>query len=421
MTETARSPALRAQPAPPRARVLRYPGVDLRVHLEDAPEVEAALGMALRGWRPDAAGRRRAGARMSRIRGGPGGYAAQSSYLAETLDGLGLAGATCTVIADLAQDFFETRPGCLALHCAAVRIADRLVALTGPARAGKSTLAARLTMEPDMAVFCDDILPLDGDGRGWGLGVAPRLRLPLPERSSAAFRTHVARVMGPRDDRYGYVCAPGVAPHGSRAALRLLLILDRRAAAPARLHAVREDEALHHLLSQNMSDLRTADDALARLTALLTGVTCLRLVYSDLEGAVALIRAAARAEAGAGAGTGAATPLAVHPALPETPMGTLPRARLDPAIAWARHPDAMIQTRGTSAFLWKPGTQVIWHMNTLALAVWTLLEIPGSAEEIAQVLAPRFSGQRLVTVTADVNALLQSLAAEDLIQRPDPA
>ncbi|MDX5349089.1 MAG: hypothetical protein LPJ95_00055, partial [Paracoccaceae bacterium] len=152
----------------------------MQVALQAAPDVEIALGQVLNGWSPHGNALAAAKDRQSSVQGGPTGYRAASCYLEAPLEGLGVAGAACAVVADLAQDYFETRPGLVALHCAAFRYGDRLIALTGPSRAGKSTLAARLTMETDMQVFCDDVLPLLDDNQAIGLGIAPRLRLPLP-------------------------------------------------------------------------------------------------------------------------------------------------------------------------------------------------------------------------------------------------
>ncbi len=393
-----------------RASVLQFRGVTLSVRLVDAPEVEIALAQALKGWPVDAAPNPDAQSREAVICGTQDGFTTHSVYLEESLNGLGVAGATCAAIADLAQDYFESRPGSLALHCAAFRFNDRLIAMTGPSRAGKSTLAARMTQEPDVEVFCDDVLPMPSDGIAIGLGIAPRLRLPLPDTVSPAFKAHVARHTGPNDNRYAYLCAPTVAPHGTRASLSVLLILDRRDAATARLHSVADDEALHFLLSQNMSDLNTPQAAFDRLSDLLSGITCLRLVYSDLEDAVALIRRA----------FGTTTPLAadveIGPILPEATHARHPQADLPPDICWSRNPEVVIQQKADGAFLWQPGRQMIWHMNALALAVWVLLEIPGSATELATTLHEHFPDQTLCDLIRDVNTLLQALSHDGLIE-----
>ncbi|WP_322890483.1 MULTISPECIES: PqqD family protein [unclassified Yoonia] len=394
--------------------VLTYPGVSVQIVLDHAAPVADALRSALHGWTPDQVASAGASAQVASVLGDKGTFAARSAYLGETIHGLGVAGAACAMIADLAQDYFVTRPGSLALHCAAFRFNNRLIGMTGPAKAGKSTLAARMTQEPDMTVFCDDVLPMQPDGTAVGLGISPRLRLPLPEACSDGFRAHVARHLGPSDDRYAYLCAPNVAPHGTKAPLSVLLILDRRPDGGAALHDVTDHEALHFLLSQNMADLETADAAIARLTDLLSQIICLRLVYSDLEDAVALIRQAFGGSAAVHAD------VAVLPPVPPAAARSMPAAQMAPDLCWARRPDVMMQATGDAAFLWLPGRQTVWRMNALALAVWTMLEIPGSAQDLAGVLADHFTDQDPDTLTADVNALLQGLAKAALIETADP-
>jgi hypothetical protein len=394
-------------------QVLQFAGTQVQIALKDAAPVAKALQEAVKGWPARDLAVLDPRLPASSVLGDGGAYAARSIYLDETIRGLGVAGAACSVIADLAEDFFVSRPGSLALHCAAFRYQDRLIAMTGPSRAGKSTLASRLTMEEDMALFCDDVLPLlPDDNAAVGLGIAPRLRLPLPPAASADFKAHVARHKGPSDDRYAYLCAPNVAQHGTTAPLAVLLILDRRAKAPARLHQVAEDEALHYLLSQNMADLDTAEAAFDRLSALLRQITCLRLVYADLEQAVALIRHAF------GTADVVAGDVAIGPVL-AAGGADLPDAGLSPDLIWSRLPDVTLQSSGAGAFLWRPGMQTIWQMNQLARAIWALLEIPGSAADIAEVLADLYPDQDPSSLTADVNALLAALARAGLIEQAD--
>ncbi|MFP5482167.1 MAG: hypothetical protein ACLGGW_02685, partial [Gammaproteobacteria bacterium] len=104
----------------------------------------------------------------------------------------------------------------IALHAGAVAISNRLIAITGPRRAGKSTLIARLCAEPDLQIFCDDVLPISPLGEGVALGVAPRLRLPLPAKASQHFKQFARQHLGPHDNRYGYLCTTNLAGNGTR-------------------------------------------------------------------------------------------------------------------------------------------------------------------------------------------------------------
>lgn len=89
----------------------------------------------------------------------------------------------------------------------------------------------------------------------------------------------------------------------------------------------------------------------------------MRLVYSDLDEAVALIRQAC----------GTTAPLAA-----DIDLGLVladRRARdisaaaahwdLPPDITWTRNPDVVIQNKAGGAFLTQAGRQMIWHLNVL--------------------------------------------------------
>ncbi len=391
------------------AVTLRFPGVTRPVRLLGAPAVQEALAKILNGWPPTEAPDDPENPPVSTVVGVGGIHALSSTYLDEPLTGLPAASAACGVIADLGQDYFEERPGCFSLHCGAFTLCDRLIAVTGPKRAGKSTLVARLTAEEDIQVWCDDMLPIESDGLATGLGIAPRLRLPLPGHASDRFKAHVARWLGPHDDRYGYVCAPTIAPHGARAKLSALIVLDRRAAGPARLHRLGPDAAVHHLLTQNMSDLQSAEKALAKVQSLAERMICLQMVYADLEDAVALLRGA----------LGGAAPLDPDLDLgPELPLSSRAEAVAEPAApdqVWERQAGIAIRRHGASSFLWRPGEQMIWQLNAVAGAVWALLEIPGSAIELADALSELFPDIAVEQLVADVAKLLGALAAEDLV------
>lgn len=409
----------------PRMTRLHFPGTDLTVALVDAEPVRQALAGAIRGWTPQslpvsapASAPAPASAQSHVARGGQG-FDATSPFHEDTLEGLAPASAACAVIADLAEAFLDARPGHLAVHCGAFGMGGDLVLLTGPSQAGKSTLIARLTAEPDVTIFCDDVLPLDADGQAIGLGIAPRLRLPLPQAASARFRDHVARVPGPRDARYAYLSAANLVPHGTRGRPGTLIVLDRRPEAPARLHRMPPDEALHHLLAQNMGNLGDAGTGFDAARATLARLTCLRLVYADLEEAVALLRARFSAtpppEGRPEDGPALDLPLQAPP----TAAARRTEA-VDPALVLRHAPGIALRRLGQGAFLWTPSDPVIWHLNPVGHAVWALLAIPGSARDIALTLQEVFPDIPPDRLTRDVAALLGDLRAEGFVTAHAP-
>jgi hypothetical protein len=216
----------------------------------------------------------------------------------------------------------------------------------------------------------------------------------------------VATHLGPADNRYGYLCAPTIARHGTRAPLAALVVLDRRDSGPARLHRLDPDIAMQHLLARNMGDLGSPDHAFRLAQATAGAAQCLTLVYADLEEAVALLR---RAFTGA-------RDADIAPPVPPAAQEAAEAADLDPDTPWHRAEDVVIRRVGGSAFLWRPEDTTLWQMNRVAEMVWTALEVPGSARDIAETLADVFPGTPDARIMADVSALLATLASRDLVR-----
>lgn len=87
------------------------------------------------------------------------------------------------------------RPTWFTLHAAAVEIDHRLVLIAGANMAGKSTLATALAARGHR-LWSDDrvlIMPDDGDNgfQAMALGLAAKVRLPLPEGAPASYRRWV--------------------------------------------------------------------------------------------------------------------------------------------------------------------------------------------------------------------------------------
>ena len=386
---------------------LDYPGVAHPVFLPDDQTFLASLGAVVRGWHP----------RIGSADAGPAGHGAHSCILPDGRDytlysthidepfaALPMASAICAVVADLAQSFIQQRSDGLTLHCGALSFGAGVIALAGSARAGKSTLMARLSAEPDAHIFCDDMLPVTADGQAMALGIAPRLRLPLPDAASPGFRAHVRAHPGPADDDYGYVIAPTIAEHGTVLPLRVLLLLDRRDRGPARLHRLNPGEAERGLLDHSMNGFAGPAAALDMVQRLASGLVSARLVYSDIEDAVRLIRAAF--------GPQASGDMRLEP--PIAPQADQVAAAL-PGTRFRRAGAARSRRSPEGVFLWQPGDAGLWHLNPMAEAVWTMLEIPGSARDLAQVLDdawPEVPPERLL---ADICGLLGQLAEAGLV------
>lgn len=406
-----------AQPPDPAASSrFRFRGLSRPIRLpRNSPELTEGLVRILNGW--TATGEPASGGEETAdlccvIPDGIGTFTVRSPFVSDPLERLPIASAICAIAADLAQGYFEERPGSLALHCGAFRIGDRLIALAGAARAGKSTFAARLLMEPDIDVFCDDVLPIDASGFGVGLGLAPRIRIPLPTAISDRFRIYVDQHMGPVDDRYGYVVSDNIVAHGTRAPLSAIVALRRIRGARARLHRLDPADAVQLIAEQNMANLQTAQHAFERISAMVEGLQRFTLVYSDLEEAVDLIRRTFDPRS-----TGLdADELAPSMRRKVPPSSRAALSDLRPFV-WKRREDVDLRHVDGAAFLFRHDDNILWRMNNLAAAVWAVLEAPSRIDDLVELISEAFPRKPRTALQSDLVLLFETLAAENMIEK----
>ena len=386
--------------------LLRFEGVAGLVLLPDEPALLDGISQLAPSWKYTSTVTESHGGlppcitKVGKNQNNPSTFDIESVYLDEPLLGLPTASALCALMADVLEAHIEESQNPIALHAGAVAMGNRLIAITGPRRAGKSTLIARLCAEPDLQIFCDDVLPINPLGEGVALGVAPRLRLPLPAKASKHFTQFANQHLGPNDSRYGYLCTTNLAGNGTHLPLDAIVVLDRQTDTAACLHTMNEDDALFYALEQNMGNFESPAKALEATQALLGKLTCVRLVYSNLEEAVQLLRKAFDDEEG------------INPDLPVKPaqdwMPPTPQAHrlMDPDQVFKRAPTAALRRVGQSAFLWQAGEHTIWRLNRVGQAVWALLEIPSNARELAHSLAEVFVQTKLQDIEMDVRRVL---------------
>ncbi|RUT28836.1 PqqD family peptide modification chaperone [Arsenicitalea aurantiaca] len=393
---------------------LRFAGTDRTVVFENAEPVAGALSRVLKLW-PAAPAAPRGGGDDIAITGTGRAFSCTAPTLDTPYDGLTSVSAACCAIVDIARAFLEKHTDMLCLHCAAFEIGGRLVVIAGHARAGKSTLAARLAAEP-VALYCDDMLPIHpASGQGMALGVPPRLRLPLPASASRPFRDFLAHHAGPADTRYAYLDAPRLVPHGRTAPIGAIILLDRRVDGPAGFAAASRSETLQHLLLRNLSHERPAAELAAAMETLMTRTLNLRLFYSDLDEVAALLCDAFRvwprdAESlVSGAIPGSPLPLE------ENDLVERIRPGLDAQRAYRRALGIGVRAIDGELFLIDDTQQAVLHLNQLATGVWNLLEDPVSIAEATDILACAFPAMPRQIIGGDVEALFADLCAHRLI------
>jgi hypothetical protein len=341
-------------------------------------------------------------------------------------DGTEIAGisavrAACGLVADILTSYIDENPSRLCLHCGAALISGRLVMFPSRSHAGKSTLIARLAAG-GCQIFGDDVLPLDKtDTQGVALGLAPRLRLPLPAHASAAFRRFVSDNAGPCDDRYQYLslAEDRLAPRGMTAPLGAIVLLDRQPGGGAAMGPARRADALKALIRQNFARGEPAGELLQRLHRLMDALPRYTLRYSDLDEAAALLERSFASwppnldaadwrppEASATGGDGQWAMEERDD--PDVPIPTAGQR-------WRQHPTIRLHVVDGEAFLTDASDEAIHHLNTVGTGLWRLLADGISPEEAANVLHGAFPAIGRDAIARDIAALFTQLAATGFI------
>lgn len=321
--------------------------------------------------------------------------------------------AVCDAISALALALPAERAELICLHAAGVAMAGRLVVFPNIRRAGKSTLSAALA-QAGFRVFSDDVVPVyfPGDSaRGLAMGMAPRLRLPLPESLGPGFRDWADRVAGPSNRQYRYLQVPGQPSYGETLPIGAFVILDRQETqVPARLDPMPPDAAMDALLHQNFTRDRHSADILQLMARVLTARPVYRLTYSDLDSAVTCLAAAFSAWTDPLCDEGPVLPL--RKAAVDVVASSVPES--DAAIG--QRPGALAVTIGQTLYLADAEGRAIHRMDPLAATIWGLIEEPMTAGDAAALLAEAFPEVGAERISQDVLRLLAQLRAFGLTE-----
>ena len=271
---------------------LYFDGISLPVSVDGCEDLLAVLGGIMPGW-PFRAAPTGAPAVMT-LEETKGGYRRTSPWLTKPKVLRDPVAAACDFIVDLTKAFIADDAGLLCLHCAAVEIGTGLVVFPSTYRAGKSTIAVHLAAA-GATVFSDDVMPLSAPGgRGLALGILPRLRLPFPSDAGARFNDFTAARPGPASRRYRYVALeePGeLAPFRSSAAIKGVVLLERREGTDLDLQPVRDSEVMNAAILRNFARDVPAIDIFDRLHSVVRNSRCFKMTYgSGKDAADALIR-----------------------------------------------------------------------------------------------------------------------------------
>lgn len=391
-------------------------GVYRSILLEDCEDLVAPLSAVLGTWR-FAPVPSNADPAIVALRRERGTYRITSPWLDSPVTERSVAGAVFSLVAEMILAFVDERSTPLCLHAAAVERDGRLIVFPSTEKAGKSTLVSRLASF-GWRIFTDDALPLSRDGAmGLALGIAPRLRLPLPAAAAPAFRTFVDAHRGPSDRESTFLALPPalLASHGETAQIGAIVLLDRKQRSRARLQPAPRGYALQQLLVQNFARAGTSLASIDALHGLTTRVPCFTLTYSNLEDATALLLTRLAAPSPQwGQELESATRNDPGRELKIPHDASRRRAR-----QFEQAPGVILRELEGDLFLKRPGEDGVFHLNAVAAILWQLLQHSVAIATAVAILRDAFPQADPLRIKHDVKDVFNALEAGGLIQAPD--
>jgi len=292
-------------------------------------------------------------------------------------------------------------------------------------RAGKSTLLARLAAS-GVPVFADDVLPISRASRqGIALGVAPRLRLPLPKSVSVDFRRFVRTHSGPSDDHYLYLDLPSeiLIRHGRKMSIAACVLLDRRSGGKAQIVPTPKSLGLQRAIRQNFAHSVPAAGIADCLHDLVTSIPCYILRYSSLDEAASLLQDVFQGRIAPVRDGTVVTPTqsgASKFSLPEIRGSKARSSGIRGAGRYRRNPAIILRAVENDAFLVDPRGQAIFHLNPIAAGLWHLLREPTGISDAVVAISGAFPEVDAPTIKHDVQTLMADLRAKGLIEQWHP-
>lgn len=200
--------------------------------------------------------------------------------------------AVCNFHYEFIDWFVDRHPELFCLHTASVKIGNSAILFPCVQKAGKSTLSMQL-VQRGHRLLGDDVVCLSEDGRlARALGLAPRLRLPLPERVlSADVIDFINQRRGLTDEYWQYVNLGigEISPLNETHEIGGIIVLERGNDIAATLEEIPKSLALKALIDQNFGRMKDPNGIFDSLKALALRVPCKALKYSRPEDAAILL------------------------------------------------------------------------------------------------------------------------------------
>ncbi|MCK8485087.1 PqqD family protein [Aliiroseovarius sp. S2029] len=402
-----------------RTNLVTFEGLQAPIAFQDAAPLERLAQVIIPSWPKEAAPDGAPDAPFARL--SPAGNDKWLVDIAAEPDGARIwddVDALCDLISEMAWQRLRAAPELLCLHCAAVAFGPRLVVFPNARRAGKSTLTMALA-HLGLTVFTDDFLPVEieaEDGRLLGIanGIAPRLRLPLPDGFSEAFQTWVAHDPGPANARYKYMTDVPIAEGQRRLPIGAVVVLDRQDSPTApRLVSASPADVMQVMIRQNFSRDQHAGRILTAVEAVTQTAPLFRLEYSSAEEAADWL---ARSEKLRDLPEARIAHGVSDELVQSYDRDAAPGQPFDPLAIYARAP-GLVETQVEDAFfLADANGQAIHQLNQGSLAIWRILDEPASLDEVVEVMCAAFPQIDPDQIRIDATQCLQLFAQARLIE-----
>jgi hypothetical protein len=199
--------------------------------------------------------------------------------------------AVCDFHYEFIDWFADRNPTHFCVHMAAVEFAGKAILFPAIQKTGKSTLSLHCA-HLGKALLGDDVVAIDPHtGEAVGLGLMPRMRLPLHPRFGDGFRDFLTARAGLTDRRWQYVSLrkEEILPYGTRLPIGGVVILDRRQDGRAEIGPVKSSRALKALIDRNFGALAEPGRIFDCFRDIVASQPCRRLTYSDPAEASALL------------------------------------------------------------------------------------------------------------------------------------
>lgn len=323
----------------------------------------------------------------------------------------------CDLVAEMAWERLRSDPALLCLHAAAVAFSGRLVIFPNARRAGKSTLAAVLA-QMGHRIYTDDFLPVRIDPQdqtfcGIANGIAPRIRLPLPETFGGSLQAWVGQDAGPSNKQYKYLCDAPVARGGETMPLGAMVLLDRVDVPTAPdLAPMSRADALESLLTQNFARTQISGAILSSMDAMSRHLPVFRLTYHCAQEAAEFLSTHAALQDLPAAKNGD-----VGPRMAPAPLDQLsaPKPEFAPACKYVQAPGLTETQAGDEHFLADANGLGIYRMNAGSVAIWRVLAEPTDLQEVVEILSVAFEDVPVSQIASDADHLMRNLVAAGLI------